>query len=272
MAATGYEAPVMLKLPGVRTAGTLVGEAYPIDAEFEGIDRTALGVVWNAPTCRTILAGGSECTTQSVLPNPVPSGLTEARQPAFSIWDALQCSSLSRNQDFMRSIIEWRMDAIGSAAIAAELISGAASGGAGLNAGTALAAGANAGAAIGLVEEALGALTRMGNGLGMVHMNVKHLTAARSSGAVVMDDEGWRTPAGHTVVADAGYPSGTIWGSGPVGLSASTLDWLSPPQGQLTLAVGQGMTDSQNIMQHLASKYAVLAFNPCLVVKSAVTA
>jgi hypothetical protein len=118
-----------------------------------------------------------------------------------------------------------------------------------------------------------GLAARMGNGLGMVHMAVEYLGRALTGGAVVRTPDGLRTPAGHVVVADGGYPIGTIWGSGPVGVSASALDWIGKVgqgQGQ-SLAYQTAAQINRNVLKQLAAQYVVIAFNPCLTVKTTVT-
>lgn len=268
MAFTGYEVDTVIALPEVRSYGTLVSEAFRLDTVAEGADRVGLGIVTNNPTCDPIQTGASDCNQQAVFPGSPSGGLAVWRQPAFSLWASLECSSISSVQDLMRAIIGWRMDALGSAAIAAELISGAASGGDGLTDAGAAPSGSNGtgvGMAVARIESGLAA--RMGNGRGMVHMAVEYLGRAVDSGAVVVGPNGLRTPAGHVVVADGGYPTGTIWGSGPVGVSSSALDWITGAPGQMA----PPGASNRNIVKQLAAQYAVIAFNPCLAVKTAVT-
>jgi hypothetical protein len=268
MAATGYEVDTVLALPHIRSYGTLVTEAYRLDTVAEGADRVGLGIVTNNPNCDGIQTGASDCDQQAVYPGSPSGGLTVWRQPAFSLWASLECSALSGVQDLLRAIIGWRIDALGSAAIASELITGAASGGDGLtDAGAAPSgsAGAGIGMAVARIESGLAA--RMGNGVGMVHMAVEYLGRAANDGAVILTGDGLRTRAGHVVVADGGYPTGTIWGSGPVGVSASSLNWLNGPMRHMAPAGAS----NRNIMKQLAAQYVVIAFNPCLTVKTTVS-
>ena len=266
MALTGYEVDTVLALPEIRTRGTLLSEAYRLDTSAQGADRVALGIVTNNPNCDPIQTGTSDCNTQATLPGTASGGLTVWRQPAFTLWASLECSAVSSVQDLLRAIIDWRLDALGSAAIASELITGTASGGDGLtDAGLAPSGSAGAGIPLAVARIESGLAARMGNGRGLVHMAVEYLARAIDGGAVIVEGNGLRTPAGHHVVADGGYPTGTLWGSGPVGISSSAVEWLTGPHGQMQIST------NRNILKQLASQYVVIAFNPCLTVKTAVT-
>lgn len=101
-------------------------------------------------------------------------------------------------------------------------------------------------------------------GQGMVHMTVDVLTRLVSAGAVKLFDGRYFTPSGNIVVADYGYfhaqAGQFIYGSGMVGFDMAEWD------------VSQAWKADHNDYIVYVNTWAVVEFEPCAVVKSAVTA
>ena len=115
--------------------------------------------------------------------------------------------------------------------------------------------------ALAAVEDALA--VKIGNGAGMLHMTPGMLTILASKGAVSDSGGTWRSPTGHQVVADAGWVgsggTGYIYGSGPVYVAvANEYD-------------AQTLQLADNRFSTFRKLDALVAFEPCAVVRAAVT-
>jgi hypothetical protein len=133
-------------------------------------------------------------------------------------------------------------------------------------------AGAGARGALGAVEGALG--DRIGNGEGFIHIPVSLLELV--GGDFTRDGDVYRTRAGHTVIADAGYAGGApstgtvtdgrpwIYGSGPVywdstGVRDNGEAW-------------QRYDYVHNVANLWSDEHFIAVFDPCTVVAAQVPA
>jgi hypothetical protein len=184
-------------------------------------------------------------------------------QQPFLLVDGIRCSTLSSLPEFMDARLAHNLDVYASAAFAQELLTGAASGGHSLEGDAdSLAAAGDLVSAIAALEDSLaGALH---GGMGLLHMSPGTLAAVAAAGLAVFTDGQWKTPSGHTIVADAGYAADelsdtvTIYATGPVFYAISETQGVG--------SRNQESTDlERNIHLFLGERYGIVVFDPCAV-------
>ena len=196
----------------------------------------------------------------------------------FYVWASDRCSTFQfRTRDFAGRARR-QLEAVQSYEIANELWQGGLSltqpslNAAGSDTVTLAAVGADV--AVGLVEGALGRLTK--GALGMIHMTPEVLAACVTAGVVYRDGNLWRSPSGHVIVADAGYTgSGPgnavpgagaagqwIYGTGPVQVRLGEVV-VVPGDPQDTTAMAQALDRSDNTVMIHAIRAATWVWDEC---------
>lgn len=196
-------------------------------------------------------------------------------QPAFVLYDSLICSTLGLQLSTIGRLLNENLDPDGflSATLAAELESGALSGGASLASAAAVvtSAASSLPLAFALLEDHLASVLH--GGLGVIHLTPGLYAIAVALGLV--DPATSLTPTGHTVIGDAGHtgavtPSdGEAAGEGEKWIYATGDVWYatSGVKGILTTEGGDGgaVYVPQNKNRPLAERYAILVFDQNLV-------
>lgn len=198
MAATGIETVISLPRIIQRPWGVLTQVARNLTWD----PRMGFGVEFQTTPLHELSIVAADCITNY---SKAASGFNEVEtQPAFYVYDGFECSALSGVADEMRSMSDERVDVLLSDRIAEELMTGAASGGHGLQASaTVLSDAAGVVAGVAALENWIG---ENGNGAqGTIHMTPATLTWAVHHGVVNLRSGVYYTPGGHLVSADSGY-------------------------------------------------------------------
>lgn len=196
-------------------------------------------------------------------------------QPAFILWDSLQCSTLGYRLSTIAGLLFENLDPDGflSATLADELESGERSGGASLasTATVVTSAASPLGLAFALLEDHLASV--LYGGLGVIHLTPGLYSIAMALGLV--DPTTSTTATGHAVIGDAGHSGavepadGDAPGDGEKWIYATGDIWYqtSELKGILTTEGPDGgaVYALKNKNRPLAERYAILVFDQNLV-------
>jgi hypothetical protein len=266
----------------VRTRGLLL-YAMRQAGLIESPARWLAGVKYHPRDCRGLGIGTSVWYCDDPNDDDLDAGaecVAWVEQFAFDIQDALTDSTLARNEDEMRMLLESRYTEMISWAFAATLVGlnsqfNAASGltlptqahapDGGFPAATPIAK------AMAILENDL-AKTLHG-AEGMIHLSPGLLYQAANGGGLILDDGTYRTPSGHTVVGDAGYYRAAA-PTGQATSTANTSDWAyasGPIEYQATPFNIKGempeafVTISDNRVNLYSQEHGIFLFDPCAV-------
>lgn len=237
----------------------------PRDAERVWLD----GVTWAPWGTDGLTTLESECATvYNKTSGEIPAYVT---QPAFLLYESLTCSTLGLSLATLAGRVRKNLDVFASAAFAAELESGAVSGGNSLTDGTTVnATAAELTRAIHDLEQHLA--DTLHGATGVIHLTPGLLAIAGDE--VEWRDGAYRTRTGHLVVGDAGH-SGTPAPTGQSNASA-TQAWIyaSGPvfyrQGSIKGLDGIAEGNSEvyiprNTNRPLGERFGVVIFDPSTV-------
>ena len=263
------EAPRVTK----RSIGTLLNavQVLPVDA---AADRWLAGITWQPRPSRALSASAVDVCNPADFVNPNYACTAAIEQVAFQIYDAFNASALDHTPEIIDGMLSERDSLQQSAAIASELLTGAASGGRSLSS-TATAPAMRAfGTAAVTVQQGIAILEddlarSIYAGQGLIHLSPGLLGIAIQNAGLSFYDGQWHTALGHRIVADAGYvdakePSGQaasaamkewIYASGPIALASTAADLIGGPANEFT-----DMT--RNKFVRWMSSYAILQFDP----------
>ena len=272
MAATGYEldADIQTSGPQQRTRGVLTSAAQDIPQDDQG--RWRLGVKWQPWGTGFISTVAADCdTVYNKTARTLPSVVT---QPAFWLYDSITCSTLGYSFDLLAGRVSRSMEVYTSAALAAELETGTASGGVGLvgdatyQPTVAAAGGRPLARALNDLEQHLA--DALHGAVGMIHLTPGLLGIAVGEGLVEWRDGQYRTASDHVVVGDAGH-SGTatpygqsagsvnspwIYATSMVAYAVSETQFAGNPEGNSEVYIGH------NDNRPLAERFGLLVFDP----------
>lgn len=265
-------APPVFEMPARMALGRtgLLDVISRIPLDGEAAKRWAFGLTWIPWPCNGLQGLDVNCGIYDLDLTDAFDEFPEARsQPAFSLWDAIQCSTMGLSADELSRRIETHMAAVVSAAFAHELVTGDASGGHSLSVDAADVGSYDVpGEALAAVIDGLDA--QLQGAEGIIHMTPG--TLSRVVNHLVRDDDRdgyWQTAAGHDVVADAGYiddsPDATIYGTGPVYYEADSFKYIGSATGPETIDF------SHNLRTIFAERFGILVWDPCPVVKATTT-
>jgi hypothetical protein len=263
-------APAVFEMPARRALGN-TGLLDVIDRLPGGGDaarRWAFGLTWMPWQCGRLQTRSIDCSITDLDTDDIDDWPEIREQPAFSLWDAIMCSTMGMPVDYLTNRLENHMDTLLSAAFARELISGDASGGHSLvDDAVTLGAYANPRDALAVVIDGLE--VQLQGAQGLIHMTpgtlsqvVGHLTRSGSS---------WETANGHKVVADAGYidddepdevSAATIYGTGPVYYEADSFDYIGDANGP------ESIDFVHNLRTIFGQRFGILVWDPCPVVSA----
>lgn len=285
MAFTGYEVPITL--PPLRRVrySSLLGSiqelvVQPLRNGPNGFTDTntrrwQFGVKFVPRDCKPLRTLGADCAPVNKIVDLYEDVTT---QPAFTLYDGLQCSILSNNPAEMAQQLTNNLDVLASAIFANELVSGLASGGNSLSSTAAVPLGGlnslPISAALNFLEDELG--VRLQGAVGMIHVTPGVLGALVRNGSVRIEGDSYTSPSGHTVVGDAGYVTPGIGMLPPVGqpLAVDGQEWMyasgpvlykQSPIDELGEDIEQ-MDWARNTLLKLQEKYGILVFEPCPVI------
>jgi hypothetical protein len=112
-----------------------------------------------------------------------------------------------------------------------------------------------------------GLADKASNAEGVIFIPIRNLANLVSLQAIALGDGGFRTPAGHRVVADAGHQGdNTIYGTTQLGYALQT----PVPSEELNSPVAQ-FNRVHNDIRWMAETYGLVVFNPAHTVKSTLT-
>jgi hypothetical protein len=260
--------------PPVRTRGLLTSAAVLLgDGNFDStLDRSRWpmeGITFSPWTFDLPEADESNCeATYDKQPGEVGDLVT---QPGFLLWRSLACTGLSGFRANLQARLRYSLDDLVSASIAAELETGAASGGIGLVGDVTYSPTQVGSGGLTLLEAFVylegflaGALN---GGRGTIHLTAGLYALAVSLSLVDADG---LSPTGHSVVGDAGH-SGTVQ---PFGLAAPGVDerWVyatstvfydltavePTPEG----VDAETYDFTRNVDQPLAERLGIVVFDP----------
>lgn len=272
--------PVNLTPPPVRTRGLLLDAANLIpDGSFlaaRGADRwPAEGVTWNPSMF--VLPDADEAQCDSIYDKQPDDILPPVTQPAFLLWRSLQCSRLSGALDLLTERINYSLDDLASASFAAELETGAASGGLGLVGSAQNEPTVVSGTAV-VLPVAFAALENyladtLHGAVGFIHLTTDLLLLAASLGLVEWDGSVFRSRTGHVVVGDSGHsgagtPAGdgvATAGEGEAWIYATSTVWYAETSIQDSGSFGVdpgGFDFSTNVDKPVAERYGLVLFDP----------
>jgi hypothetical protein len=263
------EAPAVTR----RTIGTLLGAVTVLPGSASD-ERWMNGITWQPRPSRALSASAVDTCNPADFVNPNYACVPAIEQSAFQIYDAFNASALDHTPDIIDGYLSDRNRLQQSAALAAELLTGAASGGRSLSS-TATAPAMRAfGSAAVSVQQGVAILEddlarTLYGGQGMIHMSPGLLGLAIQNAGFSFRDGEWYTALGHCVVADAGYvdakePTGLtasaamkewMYASGPVVLGSTAADLLGGPANEF-------MDMTRNKFVRWMSSYAILQFDP----------
>ena len=273
MTAIGNPTVATLPKPRVRDFGTFVSSAHPLRPYLtaDGQNRWPAGVTWNAWGCPddvNIEAIDCDLHTRDTDPDGFGNLQTVA---AFTLWDAIQCSTLAALPAELEDRLRYSLDDTISFAVAQAFMAGA--GGAdgfnqfyGINSNDFT------------VEKSIDALGQaeqyladtLHGALGFIHTQPRVLVHLLREEAVELVDNQFISPLGHIVVVDAGYGDGLLdpdipavdnggWmvTSGPVYFVLNEFHpWATPN-------TFESLNLPHNDMKLLADRQAIIAFDEC---------
>lgn len=179
----------------------------------------------------------------------------------FTIYDLEDCSALDVDADEMKERTATRLRLSRSRQVAAELLSGEASGGLSL-ADAPAASSTNLAGIPGTVE--LAALTVLADAEALVHMPPIVATVLNSQGHLERDGDVWRTVTGHRLVTDSAYAAsesgGNMYVTGPIQVHIGE-DRFSMP-----VAV-EYLDRTRNIITGRTEREAIFAYDPATAVR-----
>lgn len=270
--------------PEARDRGTLLGAARPIpnDQLVEGrANRLAAGITWLPLPDIVLNREEVDCDT---VYDKTPRGVPDlASQPAFLLWDMVQCSiGGGLTAQWLSTVIELGLDPgeFLTAFLATELETGSASGGLGLVGNAAYAPTVASGSTVSLrrafvdLEGYLASSAAGKPGMrGVLHLTPGLLTLAVSDGLAEWRDGQYRTATGHIVLGDAGHtgqatPHGqSAPGSGNAWIYATADIWygLGEIHGASMVSGAEGggaFYQPHNDLRPLYERAAILAFDP----------
>jgi len=276
MAVTGIEKDINLPGPMGRERGTLLSAMQPIPPDelvARNVTRGWFGVEWLPWGTGNISVDAIDCdVVYDFSARELPDLLV---QPAFLMWDALKCSTLSSESEWLRGRVVDNLNVYASAAFAAELSTGTASGGLAISGDATYtptiisATAVDVGRGIAELEDHLADVLH--GAIGMIHLTPGLLALAVGDGYVEWRDGQYRTPSGHVVVGDAGF-DGTAT---PFGSTAatSTQAWIYATSMVWYAISGINTTDILTDDQHdtdilhnlnrpIAKRYGLLTWDP----------
>lgn len=242
MALTGLEKDINLPAPPQRARGLFLDAANPIPSDelvAAGTSRMRLGVTWVPWGTINLATDASDCdvnynhTPFEPVVREVPAILD---QPAFAMWDALKCSTLSSETGWLSARVQRNLTVYASAAMASELATAAASGGLPIS-------GANPYPGVGgedytptiinataqsirisMYELETHLASVLHGGEGMIHVSSGLLSLLAADELVAWDGRVYRTHTGHVVVGDPGWTGQYT----PLGSSAASTneEWM----------------------------------------------
>lgn len=284
MAATGNEIDINLTGPDLRQRGRLLSVARPIPLSTSAASRPEIrwpeGVTWLPYGDGNISTDAAECDfTYDKVARSLPG---VAAQPAFLLYDALTCSTLSSSVAMLAERLRKNLGAgneegvYTSAAFAAELETGSAS-----SADISLTGSAtypptivsdvavNLALAIHGLEQHLADVLHGGEGV--LHLTPGLLTIAVADGLVEWRDGQYRTPTGHVVVGDAGHGGATAPEGGTAAVGGESWIYATGPVWYL-MGATKGIESSvdgdtqvyllRNENRPLVERYGIVVFDP----------
>lgn len=262
MAVTGFGPVIQLPTPALRDVGLLldniprpgIDSRWPLGVKFQPFDFTAL------------LFNDSDCAPTN-LPGTNRTFPTVVEQPAFSIWDAVKCSTLWMTPQELEDNVRYRWPNLISYAFAQELLTSNASGGHSLQDDD-VDLGASASVQVALAEAEEFLALNLKNSVGLVHMSPSLLAYAVANNHVFRRGNTYYTPGGHIVIADAGYQvaettTSVMYVTGPVFYAMTDVESLGAPYSNLDR--------THNDYRALQMAYGILLFDPALVRSTTVT-
>ncbi|NNC74977.1 MAG: hypothetical protein HKN93_05635 [Acidimicrobiia bacterium] len=215
MALTGYEVDINLPAPPQRERGLLLDAAQSIPPDEivrSNVNRAWLGVKWMPWGTDMLDLDASDCdvgynfTADEPVLRRVPDELI---QPAFLMWDALKCSTISSTPEWLRARVVRNLRVYASAAFAGELATAAASGGLAIT-GTNLLTPNIINATAQSIRLSMYHLeTHLASVLhgaaGMIHVSSGLLGLLVADDLAEWDGRVYRSASGHIVVGDPGW-------------------------------------------------------------------
>lgn len=260
MASTGFGPVLDYPAAPVRPWGLFLQTAQRINPSF----RFPLGVKFQGANYDPLFLNDADCTPSGLME---PHGYKDVEeQPAFSVYDSVICSTLSKTFEEVSAYIEQRWPVLISHAYATELLTGAASGGHSLQ-GDDTALGASA-TVLGAVSTLDGVLAQnLRGGQGMLHMAPSILVYAVKDGVVNLKGGKYFSPSGHLVVADSAYePAGDPDGVTTVPVYATgPVYWAATDRRPLSGIAHENTDFSRNTVRAVEEAYGLLLFDPDLV-------
>lgn len=215
MALTGHEIDINLPAPPRRERGLFLDAAQTIPPDEivrDDVTRAWLGVKWLPWGVDMLDLEASDCdvsyifTADEPVLRRVPD---ELRQPAFLMWDALKCSTLSSTPEWLRARVVRNLRVYASAAMAGELATATASGGLAIT-GTNLLTPTIINATAQSIRLSVYHLeTHLADVLhgaaGVIHVSSGLLGLLVADDLAFWDGMVYRTATGHVVVGDPGW-------------------------------------------------------------------
>ena len=276
MAVTGIEKDINLPGPMGRERGTLLSAMQPIPPDelvARNVTRGWFGVEWLPWGTGNISVDAIDCdVVYDFSARELPDLLV---QPAFLMWDALKCSTLSSESEWLRGRVVDNLNVYASAAFAAELSTGTASGGLAISGDATYtptiisATAVDVGRGIAELEDHLADVLH--GAIGMIHLTPGLLALAVGDGYVEWRDGQYRTPSGHVVVGDAGFdgtatPFGsTAATSAQAWIYATSMVWYAISGINTTDILTDDQHDTDilhNLNRPIAKRYGLLTWDP----------
>lgn len=273
MVATGYEKDIDLPGPRPRTRGILTDAARLIpnsELNAAGVDRMPAGVTWLPWGAVVLTSEEANCTV--VYEKEARDLPAVVYQPAFLVYDSLQCGTLSgmMNELWDRLAVNFRVGL--SAALATQLAT-AAQGGIGLigNATYVPGGGATSSLRVAINSAENYLASKLLDSIGLIHLTPGLLALAVADYLVEWDGSVYRTATGTIVVGDAGHtgivtPQGMAIGTAAAPWIFATGDvWYSVREipKRMEAETGEGYTlIRKNLERPLAELFGLVAFDP----------
>jgi hypothetical protein len=283
MALTGYEIDINLPAPPQRERGLFLDAAQTIPGDEivrDSITRAWLGVRWMPWGVHDLDLDAADCDVSHIFSvTEHSSGLRhvpdEMIQPAFLMWDALQCSTLSSTPEWLRARVVRNLRVYASAAMAGEFATATASGGLAVT-GTNLLTPNIINATAQSIRLSMYHLeTHLANVLhgaeGMIHVSSGLLGLLVADDLAMWDGRVYRSATGHVVVGDPGWtgqytPFGSTAASGDEEWMYATAPiWYAISEVNTTqiLTDDPGDTDLlENMNQPHGYRYGVVTWDP----------
>jgi hypothetical protein len=281
MAATGYEVDINLPAPSGAVRGLLLDAATEIPTDQmvrDGTSRMPLGVKWVPWGTDMLDTDPSDCvvsyvhTADEPVLRRVPSVL---EQPAFLMWDALKCSTLSSVPEWLRERIVRNLRMYASAAFSGEMATAAASAGLPIS-GDNIYTPTILNAAAQTIRIAMAELeNHLGSSLhgaaGMIHVSPGLLSLLLADRFVSWDGSVYRTASGHAVTGDPGWTgdytpwASTAAGAGNEWVYATAPVWYSISGINTTAVLTDDQVDTEilrNMNEPIAKRFGVVTWDP----------